>query len=475
MDPFVSASELARSIAQRELSPVEAVECYLERIDRYNRLLNAVTWRRDEDVRREAREAEAALMAGRPLGPLFGVPIPVKDLTDVAGWPISFGSRAARGRTAKVTAAVIAALREAGCLLLCRTNTPEFGLLPVTENLAYGATRNPWDPERTPGGSSGGAAACVAAGLAPLAHGNDGGGSIRIPASCCGLVGLKASRGRVSWGPVVCDVMHGGAVEGALTRSVEDAALVLDVISRPDPLAWYNAPPPERPFRQEVGAPPGRLRVAVTSNAPTGVPVAPECVEAVERTAALLADLGHEVFEGHPEWPDPSEILGPFMTVWNTSLAYWDVEDWDQVEPLSRAMLEQARTASSFDYVRALIRLQMASRQIVAAWGRDFDVLLTPTIATLPPKIGALYEGADANPLLPIVRASEMAAFTPLFNVTGQPAISLPLHWTADGLPVGVQLVGRPWGESDLIRLASQLEEAAPWKDRRPPLEEKAG
>ncbi len=470
MDAFCSALELADAIRNKKISPVEVVDSYLDRIDRLNVDLNAVTWRRDDEVRKEAREAEAALMRGEARGPFFGVPVPIKDLTDVAGWPITFGSRAALDRVATVTAAVVAALERAGCLLLCRTNTPEFGILPVTENQAYGATRNPWDLSRTPGGSSGGAAACVAAGLAPMAHGNDGGGSIRIPASCCGLVGLKPSRGRVSWGPLVCDVMHGGAVEGVLTRTVADTAAVLDVISQPDPLAWYNAPAPERPFREEVGASPGRLRIAFTTEAPTGVPVAPECIEAVKRTAALLEDLGHDVFEGKPDWPEAGEILPAFLAVWNTGLAYWDVSDWDRVEPLSAAMREQAMATDSISYVQALARLQMMSRRIVASWGRDFDVLVTPTIAIVPPEIGMLYEGAEDDPLLPIMKAGDMAAFTPLFNVTGQPGISLPLHWTDAGVPVGVQFVGGPWAEAELIRLASQLEEAVPWRERRPPV-----
>ncbi len=470
MDAFCSALELAAAIREKKVSPVEAVDAYLGRIDRLNVDLNAVTWRRDDDVRKEAKQAEDALMRGEAKGPFFGVPIPIKDLTDVAGWPITFGSRAAINRVASWTAAVVSALKRAGFLLLCRTNTPEFGILPVTENQAYGATCNPWDVSRTPGGSSGGSAACVAAGLAPIAHGNDGGGSLRIPGSCCGLVGLKSSRGRVSWGPMVCDVMHGGAVEGVVARSVADSAAVLDAISEPDPYAWYNAPRPERPYLEEVGAKPGRLRIAFTTEAPTGVPVDEECVKAVQRTVALLEELGHEVFEGKPDWPEPSDILPSFMTVWNTGLAYWDVEDWDKIEPLSATMRAQAAATDSLSYVRGVAQLQMFSRRMVACWGRDFDLLVTPTLATLPPEIGALYEGAEDDPMMPIFKAAEMAAFTPLFNVTGQPAVSLPLHWTDDGIPVGVHLVAGPWDESLLVRVSSQLEEAAPWRERRPSL-----
>jgi amidase len=257
MNPFASALDLARSIREKELSPLEIVDFYLARIDALNPQLNAVTWRRDDALRAEAKAAEAALMRGEARGPFFGVPIAIKDLTFVEGWPITFGSRSAEHNVTSFTATVVQRYIEAGFLLECRTNSPEFGIMPVAENRLWGATRNPWDLARTPGGSSGGSAAAVAAGMAPIAHANDGGGSIRIPAACCGLVGLKPSRGRVSSGPLVSDVMHGGAVEGCVSHTVADTAAVLDVLSAPDPSAWYNAPAPERPFAQEVGAKPG--------------------------------------------------------------------------------------------------------------------------------------------------------------------------------------------------------------------------
>jgi amidase len=207
------------------------------------------------------------------------------------------------------------------------------------------------------------------------------------------------------------------------------------------------------------------------TNAPTGGPVAPECVKAVERTAGLLAELGHDVFEGEPMWPDPMEFVPLFMVVWNTNIAYWDSADWSKVEPLSAAMRERAQAVSSLDYVRALMMLQIHSRRIVQCWGRDFDVLLTPTLAMEPPKVGEMFEGGEKDPMLPLVEnAVRMAPFTPLINMTGQPAVSLPLHSTPAGLPIGVQLVGKPWGEAELIRLSAQLEQAAPWKDRHPRL-----
>ncbi len=470
MEAFTSALDLAAAIKRKEISPLEVVDFYLNRIDRLNPELNAIIWRRDEELRREAEAATDAVMAGGELAPFHGVPIPVKDLTDVTDWPTTYGCKATLSRVASTTAAVVEGFKSGGFLLMCRTNTPEFGTVCVTENDAYGATRNPWDTGRTPGGSSGGAASAVAAGLAPVAHANDGGGSIRIPAACTGLVGLKPSRGRVSMGPLVSDVMHGGAVEGCVSHTVADTAAVLDAISAVDPHAWYNAPAPERPFLEEVGAAPGKLRIAFTTEAPTGVPVDPECVTAVEKTASLLEELGHDVFEGTPEWPEPAEIMPAFMVVWNTGSAYWDVEEWDKIEPLNAALREQALAMDSISYVRGVLGLQIVSRLIVASWGRDFDILLTPTCATLPPEIGWLWEGSEQDPTASLAKASTMAPFTPLFNITGQPAISLPMHWSESGLPTGVQLVGAPWDEAGLIRVSAQLEEAANWTERKPPL-----
>jgi amidase len=470
MDPFASALSAARAVREKKVSPVELVEECLRRIDRVNPALNAVTWRRDEALRSEAKRAEAAVMNGSARGPFFGVPIAIKDLTFVEGWPMTFGSRAAEHNVTSFTAAIVEHLIRAGFLLACRTNTPEFGILPAAENALWGASRNPWDVSRTPGGSSGGSAAVVAAGAVAVAHANDGGGSIRIPASCCGLVGLKPSRGRVSSGPLVCDVMHGGAVEGCVTRTVADTAAVLDAISEFDPHARYNAPLPQRPFSAEVGAAAGRLRIAYTTAAPTGVPVARECVKAVERTAAVLAELGHEVFEGAPDWPDQNDVLPMFLTVWNTGAGYWDVADWSLVEPLTAAMRAQAQAVDSLTYVRALAMLQIHSRRVVASWKRDFDILITPTLAVEPWQVGCLFEDAAGDPMIPLYRAAEFCPFTPLINTTGQPAISLPVHWSAEGLPVGVQLVGAPWGEAELIRVAAQLEEAVPWAQRRPPV-----
>jgi amidase len=474
MDHYLSALEIAALIKNKELSPLEVVDSYLERTDRLNPKLNAIVWRRDEELRAEAKIAGDRIGKGEDLGPFGGVPIPIKDLVDVAGWPTTFGSRAARDRVATVTSSMVESFKGAGFLLMNRTNTPEFGSVAVTENSLFGATRNPWSLDHTPGGSSGGSAAAVAAGLAPIGHANDGGGSIRIPASCCGLVGLKPSRGRISSGPLISDVMHGGAVEGVVARTVADTAAVLDCTSAPDPGAWYNAPRPERSYLAELAREPGRLRIGFTTKSPMGAPVDGECAEAVLRTAKLLEDLGHEVFEAEPDWP-PAEFIEPaFLQVWCTSCAYWDVSDWELVEPHNRALREQALSQNSVDYVQTLLMLQIFTRQITACWGRDFDYLLTPTLAQLPPAIGAMFDPAGPggdDPLAPLHRCAELTPFTPLFNITGQPAVSLPLAWSESGLPIGVQIVGGPWEEAGLIRLAAQLEAAVPWRSRRPSLD----
>jgi len=399
------------------------------------------------------------------------VPLPVKDLTAVAGWPVTYGSWAAPEGISDDDELVVAAFRRAGLVLTGRTNTPELGPIPVTENLRYGITRNPWNPDRTPGGSSGGAAAAVAAGMFPLGHANDGGGSIRIPASCCGLFGLKPSRGRV---PAVVPGWMGASVEGVVTRTVADTATVLDHISGPDRLAWQNAPVPDRPFAAEVGAEVGRLRVAVLTAAPFGLPVADGPAAAVQRAARVLDGLGHHVDLVDFELV-PLELMAAFLPVVNAGFGDYADLDVDRMEPHNRAAYQAGQAVDSITFVRALGDLQRFSRTLVSRWGRDFDVLVTPTMAILPPVAGSVLAQSHAAPADMPADVLSMATFTAPFNVTGQPAASVPLHHTDPGdggplgLPVGVQLVGGPWQEALLLRLAAQLEQADPWADRRPP------
>src|SRR3954468_19207753 len=463
--PATPALELAAALRRRELSAVELLDACLAAVDARNDDVNAIVWRDDEGARAAARHADAALERGDDAA-FLGVPLPIKDLTPVAGWPVTYGSRGGPTEPSAEGELTTEAYRRAGFVLCGRTNTPEFGPLTVTENLRYGVTRNPWDLERTPGGSSGGAAAAVASGMFPIAHATDGGGSIRIPAACCGLVGLKPSRGRV---PRLAQSWLGGVVEGAVTRTVADTAAILDVLSGPDPRAWYNAPAPDRPFLEEAGRDPARLRIGLMDHGPNGLPIDPTCAEAARRTAAALEELGHEIVPA--DVPTLSEdIVAPFLVVINASLADYEGVDWDKVEPHIKHSVAQARATSSFEYAASAALLERFSRELVSSWGADFDVLVTPTTAILPPRAGDVIKLAHANPGQPVEPVLAMVAFTIFANITGLPAISLPVHTTEDGFPVGAQLVGAPFCEAQLIRLGHALEEALPWADRRPAL-----
>jgi len=371
-------------------------------------------------------------------------------------------------------------LRAAGMVVVGRTNTPELGILPTTEPAAYGPTRNPWDTSRSTGGSSGGSAAAVASGMVPLGHANDGGGSIRIPASECGLVGLKPSRARVPLGPEWGDVMGGLVCELAVTRTVRDTAAVLDAVAGPAPGDPYAAPPQERPYADEVGAGPGRLHIGMQSAAFGGtVATHPDCVAAVESAATVLESLGHVVEPAHVSALDAPEFIEAFLLVWSAGTAYDVDHHWpdrlghplteDDVEPLTWALADAGRSASGADFLDARHKLQRISRQVAEWYEGGFDLLLTPTIAEPPPLLGQFDSPVD-NPLHGLLRAAEIVPFTPAFNVTGQPAISLPLHWSGQGLPIGVQLVARYGREDVLLRVAAQLEEAVPWAARRPPV-----
>jgi amidase len=465
LSPSSSALQLAGALRRRELSAVELLDACLDAVDRCNPEINAVIWRNDEAARADAMEADRRLAQGDE-APFLGVPLPIKDLTPVAGWPVTYGSCGASAGPSKQSELVVDALVAAGFVLCGRTNTPEFGLITVAENTRYGVTRNPWDPERSPGGSSGGAAAAVAGGMFPIAHGNDGGGSIRIPASYCGLVGLKPSRGRV---PRLAQSWLGSVVEGVLARTVADSAAALDVISGPDRLAWYNAPAPARPFAQEVSAPVEKLRIGLMAQAPLGIPTDESCTAAARAAAQALQELGHEVAE--VEVPTTSEeLIPPFIVLTQGGLADYEDIDWSKVEPHIALQRQLSGEVGAFEYGVAARTLELLSREQLSRWGRDFDVLLTPTSAILPPVAGSILAAQHAAPDQPNMDVVASVSFTAFGNVTGLPAVSLPLHWTDTGLPVGAQLVGGPWEEATIIRLAAQLEEALPWSERRPAL-----
>jgi amidase len=453
---FLPALEQARLVRDREVAAVELAEEYLARIERLDPELNSYV---------TVVAEEALAQAGEPLeGPFAGVPTPIKDLVDTAGIRTTYSCRAYANYVPSEDSELAARIRRAGFVVLGKSNTPEFGTTGITESDLNGICRSPWDTARTPGGSSGGASAAVAAGLAPIAQGSDGGGSIRIPASCCGLFGLKPSRGRTS--PAPRGDAYGFSVSGSLARTVADAAAFLDAIAGLKTGDPYVAPPPERPFLEEVGVPPGRLHVALVLEPPTRGRVDPDCLAAARAAAQLLEDLGHEVEEVGIDWA--SEDLGDlFASVWQTIPSLYPGVERSQLDPLNQAFLARADATSSSEYVRAFVTLQAYGRR-VAGFVADYDVVLTPTLALPPVPVGWIREPED--PWQQYARALEFTPFTPGVNVAGLPAASVPLFWTDEGLPIGVQLIASYGEEPLLFRLSAQLEEARPWADRRPPV-----
>ncbi len=462
---------LAELVRNKEVSPLELVEATIARIDDLNPALNAVIRPMYEEARAEA---------GKPLGedPFAGVPFLLKDLlAEYAGVPMAEGSNYLKDRyTSQADSELVVRQKAAGLIIVAKTNTPEFGLLPTTEPLAYGPSRNPWDTERTTAGSSGGAAAAVAAGIVPMAHANDGGGSIRMPASCCGVFGLKPTRARNTLGPGHGEAGCGLAAEHAVTRSVRDSAALLDATSGPLAGDPYYPPPPERPYLDEVGADPGRLRIALNTSPLTGAEVHADCRAAAEQTAALCADLGHEIVEAAPQ-VDGMRMVKRFGDAW-TGFFGGAIADWarrlerdpreEDFEPATWATYQHAREQTAAEYLMAVQDLQTLSRD-VARFFADFDAMITPT-QTVPPVPLGYFEYSPDDPRDYVVRLCQYTGFTLMCNVTGQPAMSLPLYWNDQELPIGVHVVGRYGDESTLFRLAGQLEAARPWADRRPPV-----
>jgi amidase len=455
-----SAVALARALRRREVGAVEVAEHYLDRIDALDAQVGAFAWRPPrERVLADARAAQGVLDRGGGVAPFTGVPLPIKDLTEVKGEPATHGSRALAKNVGRYDATAVTSLKRAGFVLLGRTRAPELGTMPVTEPLGGTPTRNPWGLAHTAGGSSGGAAAAVATGMAPVAHASDGGGSIRIPASACGLVGLKASRGRVPKGPYLSEIMYGFSTDGAVARTVEDAAALLDVLAHLERDAWWGVTPPALPFAAASAERPPRLRVGVTASAPLAATPSSDVVDAVSKTASILATLGHDVRNVEVAWPaTPERLTADFLAVWCSGTSYLDLADWSLVEPVNAYLRRMAEAQSTVAHVQAVARLQLFSRALVAHWGRDFDVLLTPTLPTEPPRLGALTDGADAAATLE--RVAPFVAYVAWVNATGQPAITLPMHRAPSGLPIGVQLVGAPLGEAMLLRVARELEAA---------------
>ncbi|HYY44823.1 MAG TPA: amidase [Actinomycetota bacterium] len=465
---FLSATDLAKLVRRGDVSPVELTRAYLQRIEALDPVLNSYVTVLAEQALEAAKSAERSVIRKDTLPPFHGVPVALKDLTLTKGIRTTFSQKSYAHYVPDVDSYTAESIRQAGFIVLGKTNTPELGTVPVTESELNGDCRNPWNTDLTPGGSTGGGAAALAAGLCPIAQGSDGGGSIRIPASCCGLFGLKPSRGRISSGPLLGESVHGLATDGVITRSVRDAAGVLDILSGYKTGDPYWAPPPERPFAQEPGAGPGRLRIAFTTAAPTGSEVTADAVAAVEDAASLLADLGHEVTEEAPNW-EGGDIVALFLAVWQTCSAPLPLPDQGVLEPFNKELADSAARTSSLDYVRAVAGLHRFARRVVRFWDRH-DFLLTPATAMKAVPVGWLFEGQEEDPWTCFHKGVAFTPFTPIANLTGQPAASLPLYWTAGQDPLGAHVIGPPGGDTLVLRLAAQIEEARPWAGKRPPV-----
>lgn len=468
---WMDATDQAALVAGGEVTPSELLEAAIERIERSNPALNAVVIEWFDHARAVAEDPAL------PDGPFRGVPFLLKDLyTSFAGQTLSNGNVALKEAAVVDTAdtTLVARFKAAGLVIAGRTNSPEMGSLPTTQPVAWGPTRNPWALDRTPGGSSGGAAAAVAAGMVPFANASDGGGSIRIPASCCGLLGLKPSQGRITVGPARAET--GLGVELCVSRTVRDTARLLDAVRGPGIGDSVIAPAPERPYVEEVGADPGRLRIGLLDVHPRGEFLHDDCVAAVRAAAAKLEALGHIV---EPAWPAAladTTLAHKFMALWATQLAMaargfgrtlGREVTAEEIEPVNWVLIERARQVTAVEYAAALDAVYAFRRALQQWWADGWDLLLSPTVAEPPPEITE-FENDPDHPTAPMRRGGQFAAFTPPFNMSGQPAISVPLQRNAEGLPLGIQLAAGYGREDVLIRVAAQLESAHPWAAERP-------
>ncbi len=465
-----SANDLAALVRAGEISARELTEAALERIDALNPRVNAFS----------ALDADRALDAADGIGsgdqrPFAGVPIALKDLfTPIAGFrQTNCSGLLADGAVAKLDHNVVRRIKAAGFVIVGVTNSPEFGILPVTEPRLNGPTRNPWDLERTPGGSSGGAAAAVACGMVPLAHGSDGGGSLRTPASCCGLFALKPTRGRISMAPALGDSYL--ATPGVITRSVSDSAAMLDILAGYETGDATWAPEPSKPFAEAAAHEVRRLRVGLYTGSPIDSEIDPLCIQGAKDAAELLSSLGHEVLDAPPlERP---ELMPMFTSLWAvyiagavalTAMLAGREPTEANVEPLSWVLYQQGAGTSALELMALTVHLQAVSREIVSMFS-NFDVLLTPSLAQRPVAIGEI-EACSEDPMADFQSSAHFTPYGAIWNITGQPAMTVPLFQGDDGLPLTVQIVGRPADESTLLSLAAQLETARPWAKRLAPL-----
>jgi amidase len=468
----LTVTELAASIQSGQTSSAEITEHYLDRIGRLNGQVGAFYTVTHELAREQAECADKAAAASRkdgsPLPPLTGVPIPIKDLNMVAGVRLTYGSTILADNVADTDDYMVEHLRSAGIVITGKTATPEFGLPCYTETKIGPPARTPWDLTRSAGGSSGGAAAAVASGLAPAAQGSDGGGSIRIPASVCGLFGIKPTRGRISQGPMMPD-LTGLSTDGPLARTVADAAMLLDAMTGNHPGDMYTLPalPAGESFLGYAHREPGKLRIARTlQTVVDGARVDPDCVAAWEDASALLAALGHEVED--VDLPFPAEAVPSFLALWFTMAAFTPIAPDQETEllPLTQWLRAQGRAISAPDIFFHQAILQGSVRPAMTAMNA-YDAILTPTLAMPPRPVGWFDE---VEPAENFIRQTQFTPWTALFNLSGQPAVSVPLHWNAAGLPIGVMLAGRMGEEGTLISLSAQLEAARPWRERHPPI-----
>ena len=469
---WVDAVDQAELVRSGKVTPVELLDAAIERAEQLNPAINALTYTWFDKARDIARNlpTNAAM-------PLQGVPFILKDLhAAMKGLPLSNGNKAMKAASlnSDYTAEIVQRFINAGLVIFGRGNSPEFGSVPTTEPEAWGPTRNPWDTSRMAGGSSGGSAAAVAAGIVPAAHATDGGGSVRIPAACCGLVGLKVSQGRITAAPFRDETNLG--VELAVSRTVRDTALLLDITQGPAVGDRVIAPPPLRPYIQEVGAPTGKLKIGFLDHRPVPGDIDSECAEGVHLVAKVLEQLGHHVEAAWPHALEDQSFAPKFTSLWSTnmSVAREGVATLlgrevtkDDFELVNWTMAEYSKRASATDYANAILSTSHYRRAVQQWWADGWDILLTPTAGRVPLPIGS-FDNDSSDPMNPMKVAADFVPFTPAFNTSGQPAINLPLHWTAEGVPVGMQLVAAYGREDLLIRLASQLEEAMPWAHRRP-------
>lgn len=462
---------LAELVARKDVTPQELVDTAVAAIEKVNPHLNGV-------LQILADQAATAIRSGLPAGPFTGVPFLIKELVIHAkGVRCDMGSRLAQGYIPKEDSELMARFRRAGFVLSGTTQTPELGFSPTTETVLFGPVHNPWKEGHSAGGSSGGSAASVAAGIVPVAHANDGGGSIRVPASCNGLVGLKPSRDRVPTGPDFSDPLCGLACEFVVSRSVRDSAALLDIVAGADVGAPGLPVPPARSYRESAATPPGNLRIAWTTTPASGEKVDPECERAVHSTVRVLEDLGHTLVEGQPayDWDEFLENVHVIWTAYNAMAVQGLAEQMDRapgretLEAITLACCEDGQRYSAVDLLKAMEHGGQLSR-LVGRFFQDIDLFVTPTMARRPAPHGEISQNRDGMTAMEWTRRvfSDYVPFTPLFNSTGQPAISLPLHWSADGLPVGVQFVAPLGDEATLLRIATQLEEACAWADKRP-------